>query len=199
MSDISDLTHEQLPSNSRLIKATIIAILIALVVLVVAVLPAEYGVDPTGLGEKLGLSALAEGTSSTSEKTNAKVELKTNTADSKKNHIFISEETYQSKELSIQLLPRQGMEVKAVMDEGALLIYNWNSTGDLYMDMHGEEFNAAPDEFTSYWEEGQINKASGYLVANFSGTHGWYWENKTNDLIDISIEISGFYKDVYIP
>jgi hypothetical protein len=79
------------------------------------------------------------------------------------------------------------------------LIYNWQSTGDLYMDMHGEEFNAASDEFTSYWEERNISKASGNIAAIFSGTHGWYWQNKSKERIDITIQISGFYKDVYIP
>ncbi len=199
MSDISDLTDEQLPSNTSLMKATAVAILIALVVLFVAVLPAEYGIDPTGLGKKLGLSALAEGTSATQESINREVEGRSNIVTREKQGVFISEETYQSKDLSIPLLPGQGIEVKAIMDEGALLIYNWQSTSGLYMDMHGEKFNAASDEFTSYWEEEQISKASGNIIADFSGTHGWYWKNKSKERIDITIEISGFYKDVYIP
>ena len=48
------------PSTSRLLKSTVIALVVALVVLVVAVLPAEYGVDPTGVGRRLGLTQMGE-------------------------------------------------------------------------------------------------------------------------------------------
>jgi hypothetical protein len=40
--------------------ATIIALIVAAVVLVVAVLPAEYGIDPLGTGKALGLMDLAK-------------------------------------------------------------------------------------------------------------------------------------------
>ncbi|MBI2077207.1 MAG: hypothetical protein HYT80_02380 [Euryarchaeota archaeon] len=42
-------------------KRTLIALAIALVLLVVAILPAEYGVDPTGLGGLFGFAKLAAG------------------------------------------------------------------------------------------------------------------------------------------
>lgn len=48
MPDISDLTEEQLPSSKRLVKATVTAAIAAIAVLVVAVLPAEYGLIPLG-------------------------------------------------------------------------------------------------------------------------------------------------------
>ncbi|HWG90576.1 MAG TPA: hypothetical protein VNZ52_06955 [Candidatus Thermoplasmatota archaeon] len=48
-------------SAPQLVKATLAAALVASVVLVVAVLPAEYGVDPTGLGGALGLTQLGGG------------------------------------------------------------------------------------------------------------------------------------------
>lgn len=46
------------PSIRTLALATLGAALVAALVLVVAVLPAEYGVDPTGLGARLGLTRL---------------------------------------------------------------------------------------------------------------------------------------------
>lgn len=45
----------------RLLRATVGALAVAAMVLVLAVLPAEYGVDPTGAGRLLGLTRLAEG------------------------------------------------------------------------------------------------------------------------------------------
>ncbi len=48
------------PSASRLLKSTVIALVVAIVILLVAVLPAEYGVDPTGVGRMLGLTQMGE-------------------------------------------------------------------------------------------------------------------------------------------
>ena len=44
-----------LPSVSQLVRAIGIAAVVATVVLVTAVLPAEYGIDPTGIGQAIGL------------------------------------------------------------------------------------------------------------------------------------------------
>ena len=49
-----------LPSASRLFRSTLLAAVIAAVLLVTIVMPAEYGVDPTGVGSVLGLKAMGE-------------------------------------------------------------------------------------------------------------------------------------------
>ncbi len=49
------------PTAGSIVKATVLALAVAAVVLLVAVLPAEYGIDPTGAGRLLGLNALATG------------------------------------------------------------------------------------------------------------------------------------------
>lgn len=50
------------PDPRRLALATLGAALVALLVLVVAVLPAEYGIDPTGVGEATGFKRLSDAT-----------------------------------------------------------------------------------------------------------------------------------------
>src|SRR3546814_15274486 len=45
-------------STGRLLKATSLAVAVATVILVTAVLPAEYGLDRTGIGNQLGLTVL---------------------------------------------------------------------------------------------------------------------------------------------
>lgn len=49
----------QLPTTSRLVKATLASAVAAGLILITVVLPAEYGIDPTGVGGKLGLGVLA--------------------------------------------------------------------------------------------------------------------------------------------
>ena len=46
------------PSSKSLIRATLISVVAAIIILLVAILPAEYGVDPTGLGGAMGLTEL---------------------------------------------------------------------------------------------------------------------------------------------
>lgn len=53
-------TNNELPSTAKLIKSTIIAAVVALVLLVTVVMPSEYGVDPTGSGRMLGLVEMGE-------------------------------------------------------------------------------------------------------------------------------------------
>ena len=48
------------PSKSAILKATGIALAVALVILFTAVLPAEYGIDPLRTGKALGLIGLSK-------------------------------------------------------------------------------------------------------------------------------------------
>jgi len=50
----------ELPTLGQLNRATLIAFGAAAVILVTTVLPAEYGVDPTGVGGALGLTPMGE-------------------------------------------------------------------------------------------------------------------------------------------
>src|SRR5688572_15963486 len=56
----SNLGPEAVPSKRTLAVASALALGVATVVLLVAVLPAEYGIDPLGAGRALGFSALSQ-------------------------------------------------------------------------------------------------------------------------------------------
>ena len=53
-------TDRELPSTAKLIKSTAIAAATAAVLLVTVVMPAEYGIDPTGIGNIIGLKKMGE-------------------------------------------------------------------------------------------------------------------------------------------
>ena len=48
------------PSAMQLLKSTAIALVVAIVLLLTVIIPAEYGVDPTGVGRILGLKEMGE-------------------------------------------------------------------------------------------------------------------------------------------
>lgn len=51
---------QELPSARALLRSTLIALVVAIVLLTTVVLPAEYGMDPTGIGRVLGLTQMGE-------------------------------------------------------------------------------------------------------------------------------------------
>tara|TARA_B100001971_G_C18183926_1_gene534429 strand:- start:77 stop:430 length:354 start_codon:yes stop_codon:yes gene_type:complete len=53
-------TNQDLPSTGKLIKSTVLAALVAGVLLVTVVMPSEYGIDPTGVGKALGLTEMGD-------------------------------------------------------------------------------------------------------------------------------------------
>jgi hypothetical protein len=50
----------ELPTSRQLLRSTILAAISALVLLVAVVLPAEYGIDPTGVGRVLGMTKMGD-------------------------------------------------------------------------------------------------------------------------------------------
>lgn len=199
MADISNINSDGLPSTRRLIKTTIVAAVVSLVILVTTILPAEYGIDPTGAGRLLGLHVLAP----TGELDETVISDSSKTAtviSSEGGSLWKSNATPKSDTVTLTLLPKQGIEVKSPMNAGDNFVFNWQvSGGSVYFDMHGEPPNAAKDEFTSYWIGNNQQQASGNFVASFEGTHGWYWQNNGVDAVTITLTTTGFYGDLYMP
>jgi hypothetical protein len=196
--DISDLSCEGLPSNKSLIKASVIAFFVGCILLVTIVLPAEYGIDPTGIGSKVGLTQMSKASETKSADTTMQfegVEL-TSTIEP----VWKSSIPFRSDTMTLTLLPNQGAEIKAIMNKNENLVFNWEVKGGVaYFDMHGEALNAIGDEFTSYWEGDKESNANGAFIAPFDGTHGWYWQNKGSEPIEVHLSTSGFYKELYTP
>ena len=53
-------SRAELPSSKQLFRSTILALVAACFLLVTVVLPSEYGIDPTGMGNALGLAKMGE-------------------------------------------------------------------------------------------------------------------------------------------
>lgn len=200
--------QSEAPSTRRLLKATVAAIVVAGVVLVTTVLPAEYGIDPTGIGGRLGLNALAS--------TAAAAELPATPAAAKPAEAELDavgqplkaveasavskrEGAYRRDTLSVTLPPGKGAEIKAAMKAGAGLVFHWTASGDVAVDMHGERTGAAKDEYTSYWIEKTQRQASGTFTAPFDGSHGWYWLNRGSEPVTVQVEVTGFQEKLYLP
>lgn len=204
MNDIADLTGKGLPSSQALLNATLTALGIAAVALVFVVLPAEYGIDPTGIGARIGLTAMsdpeavdddiAQSVEPTQEVQNSEGPVSVLDA------VFKANQPFRNDEMSLMLQPNEGAEIKALMQTGDRMLFSWTTDGGrVNFDMHGEELNAAKDEFTSYWKGRNETGGHGSFQAPFAGTHGWYWRNRSTAPVIVSVQTSGYYEKLFRP
>lgn len=192
--------------KKSLFKATIVAAVVAAAITVSFILPAEYGIDPTGIGKLTGLTAIAEaGSTEAADAEITEVPPSAATggnllADPSLSPVIKQSTELKSKTMDLTLAPGKGAELKAKMEQGQAVVFSWKSNGQpLMVDMHGEAVNAKADEYTSYWLERAQSAGGGAFVAPFAGTHGWYWKNKGTEPVTITVTIHGFFTDFYKP
>jgi hypothetical protein len=194
-----------------LLRGTVVAAIVAAIVLTVAVLPAEYGIDPTGAGAAMGLTKLHTPLAVPAPQTAAPAAAaaaaaptggSTVSAPGEQRAVTISSKpsvAYRADEMEITLAAGKGVEVKTKLAKGATLIYTWKTKNaeKVNHDFHGEPVNAKEDEFESFILEDGVSESKGTLIAPFSGVHGWYWKNKTSAPVTVVLKASGFYTDIY--
>jgi hypothetical protein len=190
--------------KKELLRGALIAVGVAGLLLVTAVLPAEYGIDPTGAGKALGLTALHRPATVTPAAIAAAPVRKGSTVSAPGEERIATvaskqEVAYRADELEVTLPAGKGLEVKTHLAKGATLIYSWKTrSGELLNhDFHGEPVNARGDEFESFIEEKGVAESRGALIAPFTGVHGWYWKNKSAQPVTLVLRASGFYSDIY--
>lgn len=199
MTDIAHQQREMLPSGGQLVKYTVIAVAIAAVVLVTAVLPAEYGIDPTGIGGRLGLQSMSSATPASEPALEPGPTLTLAPAP-EASTVWKAPRPYRNDELSLTLRPNEGAEIKASMQQGERLVFTWAAQGGaVNFDMHGEKLNAPSNEYTSYWKGSGATAAHGQFIAPYAGTHGWFWRNRGSAPVTVTVKTAGFYEKLYKP
>lgn len=159
------------PSQRNILIASATAMGVALMVLLVAILPAEFGVDPLGTGELLGLTALSRDEMPIEEQP----------------------EVHRQDYVEFELGPFQSVEYKYLMDLDAPLVFSWVADGDLYYDMHAEPAGLG-EEYAESFEQGDGERRMGSYHAPFAGIHGWFWENRGARTITVRLYTAGFYQ-----
>ena len=193
MNEPSNLPPTAHASPAALAKASLSAAAVAGAVLVLFVLPAEAGIDPTGVGGAVGLAGMSTAEAATVAPDPVQSAIPSQAS-------IEARVPWRKDVETIELAPHSGIEVKSHMAKGDSFIFEWEASGGpVKVDMHGEPPNAADDEFTSYWKVKQTNRQAGTFVAPFEGNHGWYWRNKGDKPVTIRLEMSGYYPDLYRP
>lgn len=192
-------TTESLPTLQQLGKATGAALAAAALILAVAVLPAEYGIDPLGAGSMLGIAKLNGGAKKTPEVARPEAPGTAGTAAGPAGApVARTAAALRSDEMSVTLQPGEGAEVKALVRKGEHFVFSWATDGaPVKADMHGEPEHAKANEFSTYWKEPEQKGAQGTFTAGFDGIHGWFWRNKGTQPVTIKVKVSGFHEKLY--
>ena len=156
-------------SVRKIVGATVAALFVALLVLLTAVLPAEYGLDPLGTGGALGLLGL-----------------------SRVQPIAAVDDAYKTDVAELDLAPTEWVESTYRLEEGESMVFSWISTGPVSYNFHSAP-DGAPPGFAESYDAQETDSAHGTYTAPFSGVHGWYWENLGNDYVTITLTTAGFY------
>ncbi|MBE7635014.1 hypothetical protein F7642_11840 [Tenacibaculum finnmarkense genomovar ulcerans] len=202
---------QNLMSKKQLLKSVFLAFIVGLLVLLVAILPAEYGVDPLGTGKLMGFAKLyqenkKELVSDASSKLNfKKITLKSIGSDPSivkplEANNPPSEQRLTEREDSIRVIvpAKKGVEYKVNTFKYSSFNYEWSSEKKdiLYTDFHGEvKQNNPPEEvFYESYTVAYSNNMAGTFTAPFKGKHGWYFKNLTDKDITVVLKLKGHYK-----
>lgn len=191
-----------LPSTRQLLRSTLVAAVVAAVLLVTIVMPAEYGRDPTGIGQLLGLKSMGETKLALEKEANetpatpAVAAPPVTLAAAPPQVAAEPESASRSDEKSLLLKPGEGAEVKLTMQKGGKVSYRWEvSDGVVNFDAHGDSDGLVPTSH-SYKKGTKAASDEGTLEAKFDGKHGWYWRNRGQGNVVVTLRTRGDYSAI---
>jgi hypothetical protein len=174
-------------TSRQLLRATLSALAVAIVIVVVAVLPVEYGIDPIGAGKALGLLRTAPVEETVAPPTSADEGF----APVKQGASQLYAAGFHTDDVEFVLQPYDYIEYKYHLVQGASMMFSWVADAPLTQEFHGEP-DADPKAVVSY-DKSTKRGANGALTAPMTGIHGWFFENPGNAAIRIHLVSSGFY------
>lgn len=194
---------EELPTHAQLLRASIAAVATAIVLMVAVVLPAEYGIDPTGAGRVLGLTEMGEIRMELQEELENDEHHSESSGDPSSLLSLVFAQFVPSAhaqegdgwrdEVTFTLAPGDTYEVKLSMQEGEVATYQMIVEGgrvnfDLHAHGNGQSIT---------YEKGRGSKgAEGELVAAFPGDHGWFWRNRDDQELTVMLSVKGAYSEL---
>lgn len=177
------LTTAGRPRKTILIGAGA-AIFVAAAALVLFILPAEFGIDPLGAGKAMGLTDLADTPMNEEQQRGA---LRTGV-------LTLSDEAPTRADWDdswhITLAPFEAIEFKYTLPEDEAMDFSWQASAPLDYDMHAHPFEGGPELTESYSIEKRQQMAGRYVAA-FTGLHGWYWQNRNMENVELTLEAAG--------
>tara|TARA_R110000868_G_scaffold255767_2_gene512369 strand:- start:1669 stop:2292 length:624 start_codon:yes stop_codon:yes gene_type:complete len=205
---MSEINH-QIVEKKEIIKAVLFALVLGIVILVSAVLPAEYGVDPVGTGKLFGFDKLyvpedmPDNFVTTTGKTFPLIKMdKAGSGPEVKRPVEVDnpapEKQFTEREDTIEVIvpAGKGIEYKIYMLKYGKMKYEWTTDKEtVYLDFHGEvkQEKEVTDVYFESYTLAYSNNMVGTFYAPFEGKHGWFFRNNNNKDITITLKLKGQY------
>lgn len=190
-------------------------------------MPAEYGIDYTGMGKVLGLTEMGEIKMSLAHEAAAEAEaeeaalaaieeeqpLENQTIEAEIAEVteqIVAEETEDNvavesvsppldfiplsrDSFTVTLAPGETAEIKVRMKKDSLVLYGWKTeSGTINFDNHGDTEGI---RYHNYSKGTFVEEDQGVIQAAFEGFHGWFWRNRGEETITLTLEIQGAYTE----
>ncbi|OIQ18119.1 MAG: hypothetical protein BM557_07855 [Flavobacterium sp. MedPE-SWcel] len=210
-----DTNNQPIMGKKQLIKSVLIALILGVLVLLTAVFPAEYGMDPLGIGKLFGFSKLYQNDIETVIEGKQEILVSSLTSFEKLKLEKVGssakipkpveannpppEIQFKEREDTIEVIvpANEGIEYKFKVLKYGSVKYEWSTDdGIVYLDFHGEvnQDNPPKNVFYESYTLAYSNNMAGTLIAPFEGKHGWYYRNETNKNITITLRLKGEYE-----
>lgn len=99
-------------------------------------------------------------------------------------------------EVSYTLPPGEGVEVKLVMEAGQVARFYWTANGGVVnYDTHAD----GGGQSLSYEQGRAVPEQAGELTAAFTGNHGWFWRNRSDAPVTVTLRTGGEYSEMKAP
>jgi len=189
---MSELPTRPMP-RGRLVVATLGSLTLAVLIVLGAILPAEFNRDPLGVGKLTGLSRLwapedqevAAGAAARAREYDAP--FRTDVVEIPLGDFLAGAE-------------KSELEYKVRMKKDATLIYAWEVVGaseprDFHFDQHGHTTPAPGQAMTvATYRQGFGLRQQGALTAPFDGIQGWQFSNSSEKPVTVRLRLAGFYE-----
>ncbi len=220
----SDLpTRAELPTSKQLLRSTLIAAASAIFLLITTVLPAEYGIDPTGAGRFLGLTTMGEIKASLADEIaqdaaaeqNAPQLTASDPVTSNKQATpsvpLISAATAKTPEAQVLASSAAQPFVMPLASDQTVIALKPGEASEIKLGMYKgatvsyewivaggtvnfDTHGDAPGlDYHGYGKGRNSAGDSGELEAAFDGKHGWFWRNRSAGSVTITLTTEGDY------
>jgi hypothetical protein len=209
MTNEDGIAMVEVPSKKRILEATGLAALVAVIIFFTVVMPAELGKDPLHTGAALGLMNLSKSVDAaptapavTIDATPAAPTVQAGAAGEAPTiqGTFVAQpDRYRIDSRELKLGPGEGLEIKYHMQKGAGMVYSWTANAKVQYEFHGEPdvkpAGAPEDYFESYEKDDAVgkNQSNGTFTSPSTGIQGWFWDNESRAPVSVKLFTAGFY------
>jgi hypothetical protein len=110
--------------------------------------------------------------------------------------ISLQSAPFRQQSIQIRLAPKEGMEFKYRLEEKGAMLYSWTATANVHWELHSQPDNS-PRGYAEFFDTQDGNGSHGAYNAPFPGIHGWWWENKSDQDVTITLTTAGFYAETH--